>query len=304
MRPLVIFLCLAALLIPSGASADDVVLTVTVDNPSVSPAGGGSGGAGWLLGGGARFVGLAYPQSRVTLLQDGQAAVSALASADGSFQLAVTGLPAGTHIFSLFAEDAEGGFSSLFSVPLKITANAITTVTGIFLSPTLRLSLGTGEAGADKVIISGQSAPRAWITVRITPEAALTMNFTTLADANGRYSYLLNSRRLAPTVSSGLSAGDYLVQSRASLPGLLGPLFSDWSKVVRFRIGKDGVIELLPALCPPVADLNQDCRVNLVDFSIMVYWFKNPNPPAAVDLNRDGAVDLTDLSIATYYWTG
>ncbi len=51
-------------------------------------------------------------------------------------------------------------------------------------------------------------------------------------------------------------------------------------------------------------DLNNDKRVNLIDFSITAYWYKRPSPPATVDLNNDGKVNLVDFSIMAYYWTG
>jgi hypothetical protein len=50
--------------------------------------------------------------------------------------------------------------------------------------------------------------------------------------------------------------------------------------------------------------MNNDRRVNLVDFSIAAYWYKRSSPPASVDLNGDGKVDLVDFSIMAFYWTG
>jgi hypothetical protein len=41
-----------------------------------------------------------------------------------------------------------------------------------------------------------------------------------------------------------------------------------------------------------------------VDFSIMAYWYKRPNPPASVDLNGDSKIDLVDFSILAFNWTG
>ena len=52
----------------------------------------------------------------------------------------------------------------------------------------------------------------------------------------------------------------------------------------------------------PKADLHNGCKVNLVDFSILAYWFNRPSPSAVADLNGDGKVNLTDFSILAYYW--
>jgi hypothetical protein len=52
-----------------------------------------------------------------------------------------------------------------------------------------------------------------------------------------------------------------------------------------------------------VGDVNCDGKVNLVDLSILLYWYKNPIPPASVDLNKDGVVNIVDFSILVYRWT-
>lgn len=50
------------------------------------------------------------------------------------------------------------------------------------------------------------------------------------------------------------------------------------------------------------SDLNCDTKVNLVDFSILLYhWGTNH---AVADINKDGNVNLTDFSIMLYDWTG
>lgn len=49
------------------------------------------------------------------------------------------------------------------------------------------------------------------------------------------------------------------------------------------------------------SDLNADKKVDLVDWSILLYnWGKPKNPKA--DINDDGVVDLVDVSIMLYWW--
>jgi hypothetical protein len=53
------------------------------------------------------------------------------------------------------------------------------------------------------------------------------------------------------------------------------------------------------------SDLNCDGRVNLTDFSILLFYWNQANPAnARADINRSGVVDLTDFSIMLYDWTG
>jgi hypothetical protein len=51
------------------------------------------------------------------------------------------------------------------------------------------------------------------------------------------------------------------------------------------------------------ADLNCDGRVNITDFSILMYWWGKKTPGVRADINKDGIVNLVDLSIMLYWWT-
>lgn len=55
-------------------------------------------------------------------------------------------------------------------------------------------------------------------------------------------------------------------------------------------------------VCRSVADLNCDGYVDIVDFSIMYYWFEKNNIPARIDLAADGAINLADFSVMAFYW--
>jgi len=51
------------------------------------------------------------------------------------------------------------------------------------------------------------------------------------------------------------------------------------------------------------ADFNCDGEVDLVDFSILVYWVRRSNFDDRLDLNADSRLDLFDFSILVYQWT-
>jgi len=63
-------------------------------------------------------------------------------------------------------------------------------------------------------------------------------------------------------------------------------------------------IKLFTKKAVNMADINEDGKVNLVDFSILLYWFGKPLNDKGVDLNGDGEIDLSDFSILAFYWTG
>ncbi len=52
------------------------------------------------------------------------------------------------------------------------------------------------------------------------------------------------------------------------------------------------------------ADLNCDMHVDLVDFSILLYWWNSKQSGIRADINKDGIVNLIDFSILLYWWTG
>lgn len=61
--------------------------------------------------------------------------------------------------------------------------------------------------------------------------------------------------------------------------------------------------------CGKQGDLNNDCKIDLVDFSIASYWWQRPlsqefNKLERQSLSGDGKVTLEDFSILAYYWTG
>ena len=71
---------------------------------------------------------------------------------------------------------------------------------------------------------------------------------------------------------------------------------SAFSQTLSFYVGVKGEGRAF------VADLNQDKKVNLVDFSILLFYWGTATPLA--DLNQDKKVNLTDVSILLFYWTG
>jgi len=258
--------------------------------------GGGGGGGGYvppptttLPGTGqVNFSGKAYPKSTVTLLKDAQIVATTIAGSDANFQISLSNITAGSYIFSVYSEDDKGNRSSLLTFPLSVTPGVTTNVTGIFISPTIDVDKSEVKRG-EILKIFGQAIPNSDITVIINSDEEIYGK--TKADKIGAYLYNLDTL--------ALEMGDHLAKSRATLEQEISPL----SKVVSFKVGDKTVLKA-PQKTAIKADLNGDKRVNLVDFSILAYWYKRPSPPKNVDLNGDGKVDLIDFSIMAYYWTG
>ncbi len=258
----------------------------TFNTSGCTTGGGGGGGGGYVPPPTVTKViiqGKAYPAAKITILMDGKVGTIITADSLANFKTELTTLTAGVYTFGLWAEDKEGRKSITFSFTLTVTAGIITTVSGIFIPPTIELekvNLLKGET----LKILGQTAPESEIDIHI--ESPQEIVEKTIADEGGNWIF--------PFDTSPLDEGSHTSRAKAKTPeGLL----SSFSKVLGFFIGKYGVAEVCPR-----ADFNKDGKTNLIDFSIMLYWWGKYNP--CVDQNKDGIVNLPDFSIMMYYWTG
>lgn len=284
-----------------GFSEGTLACNVTCDafdtsncyTPPTPPGGGGGGDLARETG--ANFSGKAYPNQSVTLLKDAQVIATTITGSDANFSLRVTGLTSGIYIFALYSEDYQGRRSTLLTFPLSITLGTITNVTGIFIAPSIDLDKSEVKRG-DNIAIFGQSAPQADIVISVSSDEEF---FTrTISDKDGIYLHNFDS--------SVLEYGTHYTKSKASIRNLA---ISSFSHSVNFLVGTKNVLKTAPTKCPDKGDLNDDCRVNLVDFSIAAYWYHKSLSSAMKEtecekLNCDEAINLTDFSITAYYWTG
>jgi len=279
-------------------SGSETCSTCPADCGTCPPSGGGGGGGGAYIPPAPEtkviFSGRAYPKSTVTLLKDAQIAATTIAGVDANFQMSISGLSAGNYIFALYSEDKNGNRSSLLTFPVSITSGVTTNVSGIFIAPTIDVDKSEVKRG-DNIAIFGQSAPQADIVISVSSEEEFFAK--TISDKDGIYLHNFDT-----TI---LDYGVHYTKSKASIGNLL---ISGYGRVISFKVG---TITVLKEIKPEISkgDLNNDNRVNLVDFSIAAYWYKRPISAEfavkeAERLNGDGKVDLIDFSIMAYYWTG
>lgn len=270
--------------------------------------GGGDGGGGLpreVTTGDAVVNGLAYPGSVVTIRVDGAVAATLATPADGRFTRTFTGLPGGLHTFAVSATDARGKSSPTISLTLSVPGGTTTTIDNLFLPPTL--DVASPVILPDSVVLRGYSFPGSTVFMVLS----IGKYYEARASLSGAWSISIPSREL------GL--GSHLVRARAIFGG---GLQSEQSAPVVFLILPEALppgVTLPPSeILPPIeqvtdegvggkaGDLNSDGRVNLTDFSILMYFWGQPatfESFGMADLNKDAAVDLRDLSIMLYWWT-
>lgn len=228
--------------------------------------------------------GKAYLSSKITVLQDGKVTATVEADSQANFKVTIAGITAGTYSFGVWAEDTDGRRSITFTFTTSISSKTITTIGGIFIPPTIELSEVGVERG-ETLNILGQTAPKSEVSIFISsPGEGIVKK--TQAGADGTWFY--------PFDTTPLEEGSHTSRAKATSPG---GLLSTFSNTLTFSVGKEiaGVIKK--------SDINNDKRVNLVDFSILLYNWGIPENPAA-DLNSDGKVNIVDFSIMLYWWTG
>ncbi len=229
--------------------------------------------------------GKAYPLGSVTLLQDGKVIVTSASDSQANFEVEITDITAGIWTFGLWAEDKEGRKSIISNFTVSVTLRMTTTISGIFLPPTIELSKTKLQRG-EVLNIYGQTVPQSEVSISV--DSLQQPVKKTVANEQGEWDSSFNT--------SVLGDGIYTIRAKATSPeGLISP----YSKALSFSIS---IKKKMPEVLCPNADLNGDGKVNLVDFSILLYWWETDN--ACCDQNRNEIVDLPDFSIMMYHWTG
>lgn len=221
--------------------------------------------------------GFGAPNTLVTIQDGGSIVGTATIAGDGSWNKSLI-FQTGNHSVGMFQEDGAGRRSSTVSFTITVNAGSTQSFSNIYFSPTIAISSTTVRVG-DTLNIYGVAQPAAIINGTINSDP---IPFTTGSDGNGIYNF-----PWTVTVAPGLhSTFDKSTN---------GTLVSDLSQVLGFQVNPN---------CRG-ADLNQDGRVNLTDFSILLFnWAQSPPGNRCADINSDGTVNLTDFSIMLFAWTG
>jgi len=235
------------------------------------------------------FTGQSHSNGTVVLLIDGVIAATTGADGEGQFTITLQNLSSGAYLFSLYGFDTSSVRSGILAFYVDITESAQTNISQIFIPPTLELSPDSTTAIA-AVTISGFSVPGSLIGATVIDELGREQVFTARADSKGKY-----SSRVPLNV---FKEGKYIAKPLAAAAGVDSP----FGEALAFRI-IDGRI-LIGPISRLVGDFNKDSKVNLIDFSMIAFWYKRDNPPSRFDLNDDGAISLADFSIMAFYWTG
>jgi hypothetical protein len=235
---------------------------------------------------------MAYYKSEVTILKDGQVALTTFSNEKGGFSAVLTQLPKGVYTFGIKAKDSKGRESILYSLTITLRPQTKNTISGIFIPPTIDISSNKVNPG-EILRVFGEATPNSTIELWVYPSGRRKISeseiqkATTSCDALGNWEIKFDTSKLSGEQIFSVKARAFFKPTEAS----------DFSRVLEFGLGKTPQISFCAR-----SDLNKDGKVNLVDFSILLYWWGSSNKTA--DINMDGKVNLTDFSIMMYCWTG
>lgn len=238
-----------------------------------------------------RISGMAPPGMFVNFAEGGNVIGTAITASSGTFSQVFPNMSPVTHTILVFGTDAQSRNTPPTVVEIFPRPYEVTSVSGIILPPTISVDKEQIARG-ESITISGSGVPG--YTTRIFTEPPLSSYEVTVGQ-DGNFSYTLAD-------TSSLDYGDHKVY--ALIQDGLGTqsLFSTtvFFKVVDSTTPPDHGSD--PSCDITKGDLNCDNRVNLVDFSILLYYWGGANKLA--DINADGNVNLVDFSIMMFYWNG
>ena len=239
----------------------------------------------------------AYPAAELTVFKDGSVIATPTADLGGNWSLehAVTG---GIYTFSIYATDKSNHRSITSSFTVSIPQNNTVTISDIVTAPTIGADKSQVKFGND-IKFFGYAYPASQINVTINSSHQIAEK--TASDQFGFWNYNLNSGRV--------ERGEHTTKSQTLTPD---KLISPFSESLAFAVGdRDIAFGNLPTpaprmpTCKKSGDINNDGKVNIIDFSIMLFFWNQraPKNPCA-DVNQDGVVNLSDFSIMLFWWTG
>ena len=241
--------------------------------------------------GDARVIisGFAFPNSTVTFLVDGDIAKTTRSNGAGIYTVTLEAIAKGVYTFGVYGEGPDKVKSSTFSTSFTVIGGRTSELTNINVSPSIKVSPDPVQPG-QTLAVSGYGLPNSTVTIQYGKQKSKqNSELTATTDGSGKWSTTINT--------TGISRGTY--QIRAKSVRASDGIATNFSDYTYFGVGDTAEVK-------STADLSRDGRVNLTDFSILLFWWNtsggDSNPPA--DINRDSKVSLTDFSILLFNWTG
>ena len=240
------------------------------------------------------LIGRAYPKANVTVFKDGSTVSTPVSDDSGNWQVDTT-VVGGIYTFSAYAIDKENRRSLTTSFTANVPTGQTTTLSDIIIAPTIGSDKSEVKNGND-IKFFGFGYPQS--NVNIVVNSHETIIDKTQSDKFGFWVYTLSS--------TPLELGGHTSKSQVVAPDAV---ISPFSESLSFRVGdRDvafGKIVSPATSCSKNGDLNNDGKVNIIDFSVLLFFWNQRSPKnPCTDINKDGIVNIFDFSIMLFWWNG
>jgi hypothetical protein len=248
----------------------------------------GPAGGPYLGQGQVTIDGESFPSAKIVYLKDGKVVKEDTVDSTGHINQQFIGLERGTYTWGIYVIDPNGKNSGTVNSTIYLIGNSNNIIAPVYTSPTIS---GTSTVGlGENTFVEGYAVPKKVVQV-ITNKRGDVLNAkiitaTTTTSASGKY------RVEIPTET--FSKGTYEIKAQTVIDN---KNFTSFSPTIYLGVGESPKVDFTLR-----ADLNKDKKVNIVDFSILLFNWKTSDPVA--DINQDGMVNLTDFSIMLANWTG
>ncbi len=227
--------------------------------------------------GNLRLTGFTSPFSQITFVRDNVIVGTTVAEGGGYFDKTLTGLNPGNATYGIFSTDVYIRSTSTVSRDIMVFEGVPATADPITLPPTFTITRKPHKR-TEPQIIQGMGRPSSSASMMIDNAAPNPLGHP--INASGQW-----EANITTTFRLGIHRVKALVQNS-------GGAISEFSTEENFET----VIS---------ADLNVDAKTDLVDFSILMFYYgRLPYTNIPSDINDDGPIDLVDFSIMMFYWTG
>ena len=257
------------------------------------------------------FSGYTSPSSQIVIKEDGSVVGTTTSDSSGLWTKTVSVAVPTTHTYELYATDASSIASATISYSLSVLGGTTTSISNIVMPPTILLS-GTTLSGqsypgssltatsdlGDTLTITVPGSGMwstdltTWLTGGPHNISVVTTvgSFISLSSTSLTYTTPAPSPSPTPTPSSTPTSSSTTTSASSSPAATSSPFTSPSSAPTSTPIPY--AIEIY--------DQNQDGRLGLGELiSVITSWLKQHLP---CDLNRDTRCDLIDLSILLYYF--
>jgi hypothetical protein len=274
-----------------GVAVSAVVIDFIPPPSPPPPSGGGGGGDESIAGGDLILRGRFAPNMFISVILSGTLTQILQTDKQGFFETKITNLSQGLYQVKLSAHELNRrNYETSTSLSLYVANKTETTASNIKFPPLY-------QSRADQ-FLPGEAVP---FTIKTTPLTLVEvflddrLSFSGATDASGSLSSAFNER---------LKLGKYEVKLRerngtSTLPFGQKYTFTIVKSKSTLLTGGENKVG-----CPSKGDFNNDCKVSIIDFSLLAYWHKRSGFPLKYDLNNDKKITIRDFSILAFYWTG